>query len=66
MANSGQSICFVMSPVEDQYITHMKQAYSIEMHNKSRFTLSKLFEQTAKKLRVNQNSIESLSLVEFR
>ncbi len=66
MANSGQSICFVMSPVEDQYVTHMKKAYGIEMHNKSRFTLSKLFEQTAKKLRVNPSSVESMSLVEFR
>lgn len=53
MANSGQSICFVMTPLEDGYITHLKEKFGIEMHNKSRFTLAKLFEQTVKKLRVN-------------
>jgi len=37
-----------MSPVEDAYMTHMKETYGIEMHNKSRFTLAKLFEQTVK------------------
>ncbi len=36
------------------------------MHNKSRFTLVKLFEQTVKKLRINPSSHESMSLVEFR
>jgi superfamily II DNA/RNA helicase len=24
MANSGQSICFVISPLEDEYVNHMK------------------------------------------
>lgn len=44
MANSGQSLSFVMTPVEDDYVRFMKETYSIEMHNKSRFTLAKLFE----------------------
>jgi superfamily II DNA/RNA helicase len=44
MANSGQSICFVMEPNEEQYVPHMKKEFGIEMHNKSRFTLAKLFE----------------------
>lgn len=66
MANSGQSICFVMTPCEDEYITHMKKVYAIEMHNKSRFTLARLFEQKVKALRVSPLSVESMSLVEFR
>ena len=36
------------------------------MNHKSIFTLARLFEQVIKKNRVNQNSIESMSLVEFR
>ena len=44
MASSGQSISFVMSPVEQEYIPYMKSKYGVEMHNKSRFTLAKLFE----------------------
>lgn len=44
MANSGQSIAFVMSPVEDAYMAHMSTTFGIQMHNKSRFTLAKLFE----------------------
>ena len=55
-----------MSPCEDGYIAQMKKNYGVEMHNKSRFTLARLFEQVIKKNRVNQNSIESMSLVEFR
>ena len=55
-----------MSPIEQDYVKFMKQKYGVEMHNKSRFTLAKLFEQTVRKLRVNQTSQESMSLVEFR
>jgi hypothetical protein len=42
-----------MSPVETEYVNYMKTTYKVEMHNKSRFTLDKLFEQTVRKLRVN-------------
>jgi hypothetical protein len=66
MASSGQSLCFVMSPVEQEYISYMQKTYGVQMHNKSRFTLVKLFEQTVKKLRINPSSHESMSLVEFR
>ena len=38
-----------MSPCEDGYIAHMKKNYGVEMHNKSRFTLARLFEQVIKK-----------------
>ena len=55
-----------MSPNETQYVAHMQKEYGIQMHNKSRFTLAKLFEQEAKRLRINQSSKESLSLVEYR
>ena len=48
MASSGQSLCFIMTPIESDYISYMKKTYEIEMHNKSRFTLNKLFEQTVK------------------
>jgi hypothetical protein len=44
----------------------MKEKYGVEMHNKSRFTLAKLFEQAVKKLRINPTSQESMSLVEYR
>ena len=45
---------------------HMREKHGIQLHNKSRFTLAKLFEKEIKKRRPNQNSVEELSLVEFR
>jgi len=66
MASSGQSLCFVQSPCEDEYVGMMKKAYGVDMHLKQRFTLARVFEQACKKLRINQDSAESMSQVEFR
>ena len=45
IASAGQSLCFVMAPNELGYVQFMKKKYQIDMLEKSRFTLMKLFEQ---------------------
>ena len=55
IASSGQSLAFVLSN-EMEYVTHMKTKYGVEMHNKSRFTLAKLFEQEIRTRRINPTS----------
>ena len=43
IASTGQSLCFVMPP-ERGYITHMKQHYKIDIAEKNRFNLMRMFE----------------------
>ena len=45
IASAGQSLCFVMTPNELNYVPHLAKKFSINMYEKSRFTLMKVFEQ---------------------
>ena len=45
IASAGQSLCFVMEPHELGYVQHMRDRYQVQMQEKSRFTLMKVFEQ---------------------
>ncbi len=45
IASAGQSICFVMTPNELEYVPYMKKKYQVDMTEKSRFVLMKVFEQ---------------------
>ena len=64
IASAGQSLCFVMAPNELGYVQFMKKKYQIDMLEKSRFTLMKLFEQQLAE-RAKKRKIDP-KLVEFR
>ena len=64
IASAGQSLCFVMTPTELKYVPFMQKNFKVEMHEKSRFTLMKRFEDElavgAKKRKIDPK------LVQFR
>ena len=43
IASAGQSLCFVMSPIEIGYVPYLRKKYQIVMEEKSRLTLMKVF-----------------------
>ena len=45
IASAGQSLCFVMTPNEMKYVPYLETNYKVQMHEKSRFTLMKVFEE---------------------
>jgi len=64
IASAGQSLCFVMTPNEMEYVPFMGKHYRIQMHEKNRFTLMKIFEQRIAEVAVKRK-IDS-KLVQFR
>ena len=64
IASAGQSLCFVMTPNEVEYVQYMKKKYKVELHEKSRFTLMKVFEQRLAEIGVRRG-IEA-KMVQFR
>ena len=62
IASAGQSLCFVMAPNELEYVTYMKKTYKVEMTEKSRFTLMKVFEaklaEKAKERKIDPNMVK--------
>jgi len=45
IASTGKSLCFVM-PQETDYVKYMQEKHNIEIHNKNRFNLARMFETT--------------------
>ena len=62
IAQSGQSLCFVM-PSEKEYVQYMSKNYEISMREKNRFNLMRLLE---KKLQLNRASTRDSSHLTFR
>lgn len=65
IASAGQSLCFVMTPNELQYVPFLQKNFSVQMLEKSRFTLMKVFEATIAERATNRKVVDP-KLVQFR